>query len=343
MKKISTLIAMVTMLSMLVFVFGGCTSAGSTSEQNKTSDKAQSSQVAESTSPAKSDLKIGFAQLGTTDAWRIAETKSMKAEAEKRGYNFIMTDAQNSTEKQVADVEDLIAQGVDYLFLAPIEFEGLVPALEAAKKANVPVILIDRAAKGTAGVDYVTLISSDFIWEGEQAANWLAKSLGEKGNIIELTGTAGASAAQDRASGFYKGLEKYPNMKVISSQTANFVRAEAQKVMENIIQSVGKDFDAVYCHSDEMALGAILAMKAAGIKVGKDGVKVVGVDGEKEALESIIAGELSASVSCSPMFGPAAFDTLEKIMAGEKVETRIVNPDTVLDITNAETELPNSF
>jgi len=288
-------------------------------------------------------LLIGFAQLGTTDRWRIAQTNSMITEAENRGFNLIMTDAQDSTAKQVSDVEDLIAQGIDYLFLSPIEYEGLVPALEAANRAGVPVILIDRAARGEAGVDYVTMIVADFIWEGEQAAHWLADALGETGRIVELTGTVGASVAIDRANGFYQGLENYPNMEIISSQTADFNRAEAQRVMENIILSVGTDFDAVYTHADEMAFGAILAMKAAGIDVGRDGVLVVGIDGGIEAIESVIAGDLAATITCSPLFGPVAFDTLQKIINGESVPPLIINPGTVIDIRNAEAELPNSF
>lgn len=293
----------------------------------------------------KASLKIGFAQLGVTDAWRIAQTKSMKEEAARLGYNLIMTDAQNSTEKQVADVEDLLAQGVNYLFLPPIEYEGLVPALDACKEAGVPVILIDRLANGTFGEDYAAFIASDFIWEAQQAADWIAGKLGGKGKIVELTGTVGASVAIDRSKGFSDQLAaKYPDMEIVASQTANFTRAEAQKVMENIIQSIGTEFDAVYSASDEMALGAIQAMKAAGIKVGGDGgVVVVGIDGEREAVESILAGEMAATITCSPLYGPIAFDTLEKLIAGETLPEKIQNVDRIIDATNAQQELPNAF
>jgi ABC-type sugar transport system substrate-binding protein len=325
MKKILKSLSVLLMFS-LIITFTAC---------GKANDATQVSNT-------KKTVKVGFAQLGTTDAWRIAETNSIKEEAKKRGFEIVFTDAQDQTAKQVSDVEDLIAQKVDYILLAPREYEGLTPALQAAKEAKIPVILIDRAAAGKEGEDYVTLIASDFIWEGEQAAEWLAKTKNGKANIVELMGTVGASVAKDRSDGFRKGIEKYPDMKIISAQTADFTRAKAQKVMENIIQAKGKTFDVVYCHGDEMALGAIQALKAAGINPGKD-VLVVGVDGEKDSIKAIIAGEMSATITCSPFFGPKAMDTLAKIIKGEKVETKIINPDKVIDKTNAEEYLPSAF
>lgn len=286
-------------------------------------------------------IKVGFAQLGTTDAWRVAETKSMREEAAKRGYDLIITDAKDDTAKQVADVEDLIVQQVKYIFLAPREFEGLAPALQAAKEAKIPVFLIDRAAKGKAGEDYVTLISSDFILEGREAGKWLAKATKGKASIIHIGGTPGSSPARDRQKGFDDEVKKYPRMKQIAFQSADFVREKAQKVMENLIQSKKGKFNTVYCHSDEMALGCIQALKAAGLKPGKD-IYVIGIDGQKTAVQAIIDGELSATVTCSPLFGPIAFDTLERYLKGEKLSEWIINPDRVIDKTNAQEFLPKA-
>ena len=281
-------------------------------------------------------IVIGFSQMENNGPWRIAETASMKNEAAKRAdkYELVVTDAQGQTSKQVSDVEDLIARGVTAIFLAPREFEGLGPVIREAKEANIPVFLIDRLAEGVSGKDYVSFIGSDFVTEGRRAAEWLVRQTRGRANIVELTGTAGASVAQDRHDGFVEGIRNYPEMKIIASQTADFTRSTGQKVMENILQSKGKEITAVYTHNDEMALGAITALKAAGLAPNKD-VIVVSVDGEKAALEAIIRGDMGATVECNPRFGPRAFDALDKYLRGEEVPTRIVMEDHFFDASNA--------
>ncbi|CAA9383478.1 MAG: hypothetical protein AVDCRST_MAG74-543 [uncultured Pyrinomonadaceae bacterium] len=279
---------------------------------------------------------VAFAQMENTGPWRIAESESMKSEAAKRAdkYAFVYTDAQGTTAKQVSDVEDLIARKVDAIFLAPREAEGFSSTFQAAKAANIPIILIDREATGTPGVDFVTVIKSDFIKEGQRAGEWLAKQTGGKAGIVELKGTTGSSVANDRSKGFMDEIGKNADMKIIASQDANFTRAEGQKVMENIIQAQGKAITAVYAHNDEMALGAIAALKAAGMNPGKD-VMIISVDGQKSALQAIIAGDMNATVECNPRFGPIAFDTLEKFWRGEKLPAQIINEDRFFDASNA--------
>ena len=277
---------------------------------------------------------VGFSQMENDGPWRIAETKSMREEAAKRGYELIITDAQKQTSKQISDVEDLVARGVSAIFLAPREFEGLAPALAAAKEAKIPVFLIDREAAGKVGEDYVTFIGSNFVQQGERVGEWLAKNTGGKAGIIELQGTAGASVAIDRALGFRNAIGKFPDMKILASQPANFSRAEGQKVMENLIQAHGKNITAVYTHNDEMALGAIQALKAANMNPGKD-VKVVSVDGQKSALEAIIAGDLNITVESNPRFGPIAFDTYEKFLRREQLQPKIILEDKFYEASNA--------
>jgi ABC-type sugar transport system substrate-binding protein len=279
---------------------------------------------------------VAFAQMENTGPWRIAETNSMKGEAAKRAdkYNFVYTDAQSTTAKQVSDVEDLIARKVDAIFLAPREAEGFSSAFQSAKAAKIPIILIDREATGTPGVDFVTVIKSDFVKEGQRAGEWLAKQTNGKAGIVELKGTTGSSVANDRSKGFMDEIGKHADMKVIASQDANFTRAEGQKVMENIIQAKGKEITAVYTHNDEMALGAIAALKAAGMNPGKD-VMIISIDGQKSALQAIIAGDMNATVECNPRFGPIAFDTLEKFWRGEQIPAQIINEDRFFDASNA--------
>jgi ABC-type sugar transport system substrate-binding protein len=278
---------------------------------------------------------VGFSQMESDNPWRIAETQSIRDEAQKRGIPLVVTDAQGQTAKQVSDVEDLIARRVGFIFLAPREFEGLAPALQAAKQANIPVILVDRAAAGKEGEDYKTLLASNFIEQGQRAAAWLATATGGKAKIVQLTGTPGSSVAADREKGFRDELAKHPGMEIVASQTGNFTRAQGERVMQNLAQSLGPQITAVYAHNDEMALGAIQALKSAGRKPGQD-VIVVSIDGQKAALEAIMAGELGATVESNPRFGPLAFETMEKIRKGEAVPTKIVLTDRLFDKTNAQ-------
>lgn len=283
----------------------------------------------------KNSIKVGFSQMEYNNPFRIAETNSIKEEAQKRGYEFYYTDAKGELSNQIANVKYLISQKIDYLILAPREYYGLTPALQAAKKAGIPVILVDRDTAGIPGADYATLISSDFLQQGKTAANWLVNICKGKANIVELQGTVRSSVVLERTQGFRQIISKYKEMKIITVQSGDFSRVKAQKVMENIIQSKKKIINAIYAHNDEMAIGAIQALKAAGIIPGKDLI-LVSIDGEQDALKAIIAGELGATVECNPRFGPIVFDVIEKLQRDERVPTKIVIPDRFFDLSNAK-------
>lgn len=279
---------------------------------------------------------VGFSQMENNGPWRIAETNSIRQEAERRGDRFELrvTDARGDTARQVSDVEDLVAQGVNAIFLAPREFEGLAPALQAAREANIPVFLIDREAAGQVGQDYVAFLGSNFIQQGERAADWLiANSNGDVG-VVELTGTAGSSVARDRAQGFRNKIGAHSRIQIIATQDGDFSRATAQRVMENIIQSMGARITAIYAHNDEMAIGAIQALRAAGRRPGQD-VLIVSIDGSRDALRAIIEGTMNISVESNPRFGPLAFDTLERHLRGEQIPPRIILEDRLFDRNNA--------
>ena len=291
----------------------------------------------------KSDqFVVGFSQMESDNPWRLAETKSLKDEAAKRGIQLVVTDAQGQTAKQVSDIEDLIARHVNVILLAPREYEALAPALQAAKAAKIPVILLDRAAAGKAGEDYVTLLVSNQVEEGRRAAEWLAGQTHGTASIVELAGTPGSSVAADRAAGFREGIAKYPNMKIIASQTGNFSRATAQGVMQNIAQSLGKKITAVFAHNDEMAIGAVQALIAAGLEPGED-VTLVSVDGERAALEAIVRGDMGATVECNPRFGPLAFETIEKFRKGETLPPKLIVPDRFFDRSNAKQSIAGAY
>ena len=329
MKLINTKIyGAAILLLTLALIFSGCNKQGG---QNGSTTKTEGGKKT-----------VGFSQMENDGPWRIAETKSMKDEAAKRGYELIVTDAQGQTSKQVSDVEDLIARRVGAIFLAPREFEGLESALQSAKEAKIPVFLIDREAAGKVGEDYITFIGSNFVEEGQRVGEWVVKNTGGKAGVIILEGTAGSSVALDRNKGFREIVDKHPDIKILASQTADFTRAEGQKVMENLIQAHGKNITVVYTHNDEMALGAIQALKAANMNPGKD-VLVVSVDGQKSALEAIIAGDMNVTVECNPRFGPIAFDTYEKHLRGEPIPPKIINQDRFFDSNNAAQFVNEAF
>ncbi len=292
----------------------------------------------------KDKYKVGFAQTESNNPWRLAQTKSMQDEAAKRGYELVYTDAAGSAAKQVSDVESMIAQKVDAIFLAPREEKPLAAAVKKAKAAGIPVILLDRnvdQSLAAAGSDYVTFIGSDFIEEGKRAADWLIKATGGNAKIIELEGTTGSSPANDRKKGFMDAIQGQSGMQVLASQTGDFARDKGRQVMEQLL-TAHPDVTAVYAHNDEMAIGAIAALEAAGKVPGKD-VIIVSIDGSRDALQAIIDGKLGATVECNPRFGPTAFDTLEKFASGEQIPAKIINPDKFFDTANAKDEIANAY
>lgn len=292
----------------------------------------------------ETEWKVGFSELDIDGAWRICQTDSMQEEAKSRGYDYVMTNAEYDTEKQVADVEDLIAQGCDFLFIAPIDMDAIVPALDAAKAAEIPVILLDREATGTWGEDWLTTIIADYVLQGEMCGQWIVDNndMEQEIRIVEITGVEGGSDVRDRAQGLRNVVDEQENVEIIASQSGEWSRTTAQEVMENIIQSTGGDFDVVYCHNDEMALGVVLALKAAGINPGED-VQIVAIDGQAEAIEGIIAGEINCIATCSPRFGPAAFDAMESYLDKEELPEKIINTETLITAENAEDQLEYGF
>lgn len=285
--------------------------------------------------PAGKKITVGFAQVGAESAWRTAETESIKVEAAKRGVNLKFSDAQGKQENQIRAIRSFIAQRVDAIILAPVVETGWGPVLQDAKRAKIPVVLVDRGIKVTDDSIYATLIASDFVEEGRMAAEWLAKKTGNKANIVELQGTPGAAPAIDRKKGFEQGISKHPGMKIIASQSGDFRRAQGKEVMEALIKKHGKDINAVYAHNDDMALGAIQAIEESGRKPGND-VIVLSIDGIKDAFEAMVEGKLNCSVECNPLLGPMAFDAVEKILAGEKLPKKTVVQDRVYDQSNAK-------
>ncbi len=291
----------------------------------------------------KETYKVGFAQTESNNPWRIAQTNSMKAEAEKLGHQLVYTDAAGSAAKQVADVNSMIAQGVDLIFLAPREEKPLIPAVMAAKRPAFPSSCSTAASirrlQGRRGLR--DLIGSDFIEEGKRIAEWLVKNANGKSKIIELEGTTGSSPANDRKKGFDETIKAAGGFEIVASQSGDFARDKGRQVAEALLQA-HPDADIVYAHNDEMAIGAIAAIEAAGKVPGKD-VLVLSIDGGKEAVQAVIDGKIAAVVECNPRFGPKAFETMLRYAKGEKIDPMVINEDKFYDSSNAAAELANAY
>ncbi|MGW2272583.1 ABC transporter substrate-binding protein [Streptomyces yangpuensis] len=292
----------------------------------------------------KDTYKVGFAQAEANNPWRIAQTKSLQDEAAKLGYQLVYTDAAGSAAKQVTDVNSMIAQGVDLLFLSPREEKPLIPAIKAAQAAGIPVVLLDRSvdpALAKPGVDYMAFIGSDFAEEGRRLAEWLIKNANGKTKIIELEGTTGSAPTNDRKKGFDDAVKAAGGFQIVASQSGGFSRDKGRHVAAALLQA-HPDANVIYAHNDEMALGAIAALEAVGRKPGKD-VLVLSIDGGMEAVQAIVDGKINASVECNPRFGPIAFQTLKRYAAGEKIQPWVKNIDKFYDSSNAAGSVAGAY
>lgn len=287
---------------------------------------------------------VGFAQTESNNPWRIAETTSMQDAAKERGDQLVYTDAAGSAAKQVADVRSMIAQGVDLIFLAPREEKPLAPVILEAKNAGVPVILLDRnvdASLAKAGEDYMTFIGSNFVMQGQRVADWLVENSSGDVKIIELEGTTGSSPANDRKKGFDDVIAQHDNMTIVASQSGDFARDQGRQVTETLLQS-HPDVNVIYAHNDEMAIGAVAALEAAGRTPGGD-VMVLSIDGGKEAVQLVVDGKINYVVESNPRFGPIAFDTMEAYASGEAVEPKLILDDRDYTAENAAEGLASAY
>lgn len=295
------------------------------------------STIALSMQPASAEsLVVGFSQIGSESGWRAAETKVSKIEAEKRGVELKIADAQQKQENQIKAIRSFIAQGVDAIFLAPVVATGWDAVLEEAKAAEIPVVLLDRTVDTKDESLYLTAVTSDTVYEGKVAGEWLAKETGGKCNIVELQGTVGSSPAINRKKGFDEAIAAHPDMKIIRTQSGDFTRAKGKEVMESFLKAEngGKNICAVYAHNDDMMIGAIQAIKEAGLKPGKD-ILTISIDSVPDIFKAMADGEANATVELTPnMAGPA----LDAIIAFKKdgtapkkwiqTESKLYLPDT---------------
>lgn len=293
----------------------------------------------------KDRYKVGFAQTESNNPWRIAQTKSFADTAKTCSWDLIMTDAAGSAAKQVADVDSMIAQGIDVLFLAPREEKPLIPAVMKARAAGIPTFLVDRdvdQSLAQRGEHYVSFLGSDFVDQGRRVAEWtIANFKGNKGVIVELEGTTGSSPAIDRKKGFDETIVTDSRFEIVASQSGDFARDLGRQVMETLLQA-HPDVNIVYAHNDEMAVGAIKALEVAGRRPGED-VLVVSIDGTRDALQAIIDGKMGVTVESSPFFGPLSCDVMTRYAAGESIPGWVKVEDRIFTIKNAADHIDEAY
>lgn len=276
-------------------------------------------------------LIIGFSQIGSESGWRAAETAVTKAEATKRGIELKFADAQQKQENQIKAIRGFIAQGVDAILLAPVVATGWRDVLTEAKDAGIPVVLLDRGV--SAGQDlYLASVASDQIKEGRVAGQWLVDHLAGKAcRVVELQGTVGSTPAINRKKGFEEAISSTANIKIVRSQTGEFTRSKGKEVMEGFIKAEGggKNICAVYAHNDDMVVGAIQAIKDAGLKPGSD-ILVVSIDAVPDIFASMAAGEANATVELTPNMAGPAFDIIEAFLKQATVPPKFIITESKL-------------
>jgi simple sugar transport system substrate-binding protein len=294
-------------------------------------------------------IVLGFSQIGSESEWRVANTASIQSAARDAGIDLRFSNARLGLEQedQIKALRTFIAQRVDVISFSPVVENGWESVLREAKAAGIPVILTDRAVEVTDAALYLTLIGSDFVEEGRKAGRWLLeyyKDGAGKGvlgdvRIVELQGTVGSGPANDRKAGFAEIISNDTRFKIVRSQAGDFTRVKGKEVMEEFLKAEGKRINVLFAHNDDMALGAIEAIEAAGLKPGTD-VIIISVDGAKGAFEAMLAGKLNVTIECNPLLGPQLMSAVKDVAAGKPIPRRIVTEETVFPMETAAQEYP---
>ena len=288
-------------------------------------------------------LVLGFSQVMAEANWHTANTESIRKAAQEAGVGLQLENAFGRQENQVAALRSFVHQRADVIAFTPVVESGWDAVLREIRSAGIPVILMDRTIEVSDESLYVSLIGSDFLEEGRRAARWLLENTrelpGEIG-IVELQGTVGSAPANDRKQGFAEVIATDHRYRIIRSQSGDFSRPRARELMAEFLQAEGRRIRVVFAHSDTMALGAIEAIEAAGVKPGSE-ILVIAIEGSRKGLEAIVAGKLNVSVECSPLLGPQLMAVVRDVAAGKPVPRRVITQETIFTPENAAAELPH--
>lgn len=301
-------------------------------------------EVAQEIETEEEDLiVVGFSQLGSESMWRTGNTASIQnALSKENGFFLQFNNARQKQENQIKAIRSFISQRVDYIVFAPVTETGWATVLTEAKEAGIPVILVDREISGMDAHLYTTRVGTDGYWEGQQAALWLEEDLKKAGlseeeiNIVVLQGTPGASVQIGRTNGFRDVAKTHSNWKIVDQQPADFTTAKGKEVMEQYLKKY-EDIDVLFSQNDDMTFGAIEAMREAGVYVGEgDNIRILSIDGGKDALQLVADGVIDVDVECNPEQGEMVAEVIRKLENGEKVEKEYIVEDCVFTKENVE-------
>lgn len=284
------------------------------------------------------DLVVGYAQIGAESEWRTGNTVSIKQTAEQLGVELKFSDGQQKQENQIRAIRSFIAMKVDVIAIPPVVETGWDEVFQEVKAAGIPLILVDRRAAVPEDL-YVTYLGSDFVEEGRNAARVMAKAVDGKATIVELVGTVGSAPANDRYKGFREILRNYSDMTILASESGDFTQAKGNEVMAEFLRRYGNRITALYAHNDDMAIGAIKAIEAYGLKPGVD-IKIVSIDATREAFRAMIDGKLNATIECNPLLGPQFYELALKVVNGEAVPKWVPSKESIFFPENAAEILP---
>lgn len=271
---------------------------------------------------------IGFSVSGLNHPLFAFQKTLFEAKCKELGVDYVITDGELKTDKQLNDIDTLISKKVDALLIMPNDGKGLIPGAEKATAAGIPVFVVTRAIPSDK--DYITFVGSDDYMIGRMAGDYIAIALKGKGNVVEVTGTPGVSTAIDRSKGFNDVIKGYPNIKVVAQQTAKYQRNEAMTVMEAIIKA-NPVIDAVWGTNDEQSGGIISALQANNRK----GVIVVGCNLQKDGYDRLISGEQAADITFPPEAVTKALEFSLDYLNGKAVPKSFMVPIDLVTKENA--------
>jgi simple sugar transport system substrate-binding protein len=292
-------------------------------------------------SPGKTsyqNLVVGFAQIGAESEWRVANTASMKETADELGVELKFADGQQRQDNQIRALRQFIAMKVDVIGISPVVETGWEGVFREVKQAGIPLILVDRRAAVPDDL-YASYLGSDFREEGRNAARVMAQLTGGTANIVELVGTLDSAPANDRYAGFREILDGYPGLRIIASESGDFTRAKGKEVMAGFLRRYGKQITALYAHNDDMAMGAMQAIREFGLEPGRD-IKIVSVDAIRDAFQAMVDGSLNATVECNPLLGPQFYELALKVVNGQPVPKWVPSKESVFLAETAAQLLP---
>jgi ribose transport system substrate-binding protein len=272
--------------------------------------------------------RMGYSMSFATIEWLVTQRRGVEEAAQAAGFELVFADARDNPAKQVRDLEDMVTRKCDVILISTYYAEAITPAVRMINEAGIPLVVLSSSIKGN--ISWTCHLSTDTLGTARAAGEYFVKTLGGKGRIVQIEGKPGSVVNQMRGSGWREVIARNPGIEIVKHVVANYERMQALRHMEDILRST-RDISAVYCHNDEMALGAIKAIKEAGRS--KD-IWLTGYDGiQQDALEAVHNGDLRATWQYLP-FGSEAVDAAVKILQGVKVPKEIVFPSPLITRDN---------